>query len=80
MDTENILMVADGRSYGEMGEEVRGLRSTNRQLQNTHRDVKYRKWSSQRTYMHDPWTQMMMWVLPEWWGGEGRKGGKSGQL
>ena len=39
-----------------MGEEVRGL-STNRWLQNSHGDVKYhRKWSSQRTYLYDPWT------------------------
>ena len=30
-----------GGGYGEMGEEVRGLRSTNRQLQNSHVDVKY---------------------------------------
>ena len=29
------------RRCGRMGEEVRGLRSTNRQLQNSHGDVKY---------------------------------------
>ena len=28
--------------YGGMGEEVRGLRSTNRYSQNSHGDVKYR--------------------------------------
>ena len=27
--------------WGRIGEEVRGLRSTNRQLQNSHGDVKY---------------------------------------
>ena len=27
--------------FGRMGKEVRGLRSTNRQLQNSHGDVKY---------------------------------------
>ena len=30
MDTESDLMVPDGRGYGGMGEEVRGLRSTSR--------------------------------------------------
>ena len=39
MDTESFLMVA--RWHGGMGEEVRALRSTNRQLQNSHGDVKY---------------------------------------
>ena len=41
---------------GEIGEEVKVLRSTNRQLQNSHGDVQYRKWSSQRSYTHDPLT------------------------
>ena len=27
--------------------------------------VQYRKWSSQRTYMYDPWTWTMVWELPE---------------
>ena len=30
-----------GEGCGEMGEEVRGLRNTNRELQNSHGDVKY---------------------------------------
>ena len=30
-----------GEYCGEMGEELRGLRSTHRQLQNSHGDVKY---------------------------------------
>ena len=34
-------MVARWEGCGGMGEEVRGLRSTNRQLQNSHGDVKY---------------------------------------
>ena len=29
------------RRCGEMGEKVRGLRNTNRELQNSHGDVKY---------------------------------------
>ena len=42
MDMENILMVARQEGgCGGMGEEVRGLRSTNRQLQNSNGDVKY---------------------------------------
>ena len=55
----------------EMGLEalmkkVKGL-STNWQLQNSHGDMKgmYRKQSSQRTYMHDPWTRTTVWGLPE---------------
>ena len=41
MNTESVLMFArgDGGLWGT-GEEVRGLRSTNRQLQNSHGDVK----------------------------------------
>ena len=31
-----------GRGCGGMGEEVGGLRSTNRQIQNSHGDLKYR--------------------------------------
>ena len=42
MDMESILMLARlGAWGGKMGEEVRALRSTNRQLQNSHGDVKY---------------------------------------
>ena len=46
-----------GRSGG-MGEKMQGLGSTNWQLQERHSYVKskYRKWSCQRTYMHDPWS------------------------
>ena len=42
-----------------MGEEVRGLRSTNRWLQNSHGDVKYSTGDGggkELTYTHDPWT------------------------
>ena len=39
-DTENILMVARLRGWG-MGGKEEGLRSTNWQLQNSHRDGKY---------------------------------------
>ena len=41
MDTESVLMVPGGRGCEEMGEEVRGLRSMNGWLQNSHGDVKY---------------------------------------
>ena len=40
--------------------DMQGLRSTNCQVQNRcgggHVE-QYRKWGSQRTYMHDPWTR-----------------------
>ena len=39
MDSDSVFMVA--RWEGSMGEWVRGLGSTNRQLQNSHGDVKY---------------------------------------
>ena len=66
----------DGR-----GEEVRGLRSTNRLLQSSCGDVKYSVGngaSKELTYTHDPWTWTMVWGLPEgvgFWveGGKGRK-------
>ena len=42
MDMERVLMVARWeRGFVGMGEEVKGLRSTNRQLQNSHGDIKY---------------------------------------
>ena len=40
MDTESVLMVARWEQGEGVGEEVRGLRSTNRQLQSSHGDVK----------------------------------------
>ena len=41
----------DGRGSGGMGEEVRGLRRTNKQLQKVWGGkIEYRKWRSQRTY------------------------------
>ena len=33
--------------------------------------LQYRKWSSQRTHTHDPWTQTMVGELPEGVGGAG---------
>ena len=60
-----------GEGFGGMGEEISGLRSTNTYLQNSHRDVQYRKWSSQKTYLCDPWTLTMVWGLPEGVGGAG---------
>ena len=42
MDMASVMMVTRWeRGCGGMGEEVRGLRSANRWLQNSHRDVKY---------------------------------------
>ena len=65
---------------GGMGEEVRGLRSTNRRLQNSHGGVKYRvgngvaKEFIPRIHGHESWCgdclrDWVCWV-------EGRKGGK----
>ena len=47
IDTKNKLMIANGRrspmaeGLGERVKKVKELRSTNWQLQNSHRDVKY---------------------------------------
>ena len=41
MDMENILMVARWDGYWGMHEEVRGLRSTNRQLHNYYGHIVY---------------------------------------
>lgn len=41
INTENRLIVAGGQGGG-LGERVKGLRSTDWQLQNSHRDIKYR--------------------------------------
>ena len=45
-----------GGDFGGMGEEVRVLSSPNRQLQNSHGDVKYilGNGEAKRTYTHDP--------------------------
>ena len=55
MDTERVLMVARWEGVGgRMGEEARGL-STNRKLQNSHRDVKYSIGSgAAKEPTHDP--------------------------
>ena len=54
MDTESVLMVARWEQGEGVGEEVRGLRSTNRQLQNSHRDVKDSIGSGvAKVHMHD---------------------------
>ena len=43
--------------YGGMGEEVRRIRSTNRQLQNSNGDVKYRIGNRvAKESTHDSWT------------------------
>ena len=50
-------MVARWAGCGRMGEEMRGLRSTNRQLQNSHGDLKYSIGNGvAKEPMHDPWT------------------------
>ena len=57
MDTESVLMVARWEGCGRMGEEMRGLRSTNRQLQNSHGDLKYSIGNGvAKEPMNDPWT------------------------
>ena len=41
MDMESIVRLPDGREVWGLGEEMRGVRSTNRQIQNSHGDGKY---------------------------------------
>ena len=64
-----------------MGEKMKGLRSTNWQLQNRHGVVKnkYRKWNCQRIYMHDPMALNKGQGITEGWSilGEGRQRGKN---
>ena len=46
-----------GRGYGRKGKEVREVRSTNRQLQNSHGDVKYSIGNEVgKESMHNLWT------------------------
>ena len=48
-----------GRGTGRIGEKVQGLRSTNRQLQNSLGDVKYgirNGAAKELIHTHDPWT------------------------
>ena len=76
MEKECVMMVAKWEGMGRMGEEVRGLRSTNRQLQNSHWDVKYSIGNGEAkelTYISCGHEQQWR-ALPE---GEG-KGGKTG--
>ena len=73
-----------GRS-GEVGQEVRGLRSTNRYLPNSHVDVKYSIGNgvaeelTTMTRAHEQWCRH---CLREWGvlGGEGEREEKSEQL
>ena len=69
----------EGRECGRIGEEVRGLKSTNRQLQNSHVDGKYSirngvaKELIHMTCGHDQWCRDCLrdW---EWLGGGGKEG------
>ena len=64
---------------GGMGEEVRGLGSTNRWLQNSHGAVKYsvgKGVAKERIFMHDPCTRTMVQGWPEGVGGAGWRGKK----
>ena len=64
-----------------MGDEVRGLRSTNKQLQNSHGDIKYSIGNGvAKEPIHDPWTWTMVWGLPEGVGDAGWKGTKGEKL
>ena len=73
-----------GGARGRMGEEVRGLRSTNRWLQNSHGDVKYSIGKGVAKELI-----CMTCVLEQWWGDclrewglldGGGKGEKLGEL
>ena len=72
-------MVARQERCGGMGEEVRGLRNTNRQLQNSHGDVQYsigNEVAEEFLYMthgHEQWCGN---CLREWGGvgGGGQRG------
>ena len=57
---------------------MRGLRSTNRWLQNNHGDVKYSVGNGvAKETTHDLWTRAMVWGLPEGLGRAGcREGGR----
>ena len=55
-----------GGEFGEMSEEVRGLRSTNRLLQNSHGYVKFSIGNGvAKEPTHDLWTWIMVWGLRE---------------
>ena len=41
IDTENIWQLSDGRGFGGWVKKVKGLRSTDRLLQNSYGDLKY---------------------------------------
>ena len=81
MDTESILIVArwEGGVEG-MGEEVRGIRSTNRQLQTSQGEVKYSTGNGvakeliRMTHGHE---QQWWYFLREW--GVLVRGGANGQ-
>ena len=60
---------------GRMDEEVRAVRSTKRESQNSHREVKYsRGHGAAQELTHDPWTWTMAGGLPEGVGVLGREG------
>ena len=74
-----------GGVCGKMGEEVRGLRSTNKQLQNSHENVKYsirKRVAKELTRMTHGHQQGWGYCLRNGGGslGGGEKGGKLGQL
>ena len=58
MDTESVLMVSRWEgNMRKMGREVRGLISTNGQLQSSHGNVKYSTGNGvTKECTHDPWT------------------------
>ena len=84
MDMKNVLMVARWEGGGAMGEKVRGLRNTNRELQNSHGDVKYNvgngvaKELIHVTHGPEQWCGDCLRVWGCWV--EGGKGTKLGQL
>ena len=68
-----------GRGCERMGEEVRGLRSTNRQLHNSHEDVKYSIGNGianeliRMTHGHEQWWQDCLRDWGAGWRGQRRE-------
>ena len=72
MVTECFDSCQMGRGCVGMDEEMRGLRSTNRQLQNSHGDVNYNigngvaKELIHMTHGHEQWDCLREWVVLGW--------------
>ena len=73
-------MVARGVGVGGMGEKGEGIKKYKLVVtkQSWSCKIQHREKSSQRTYIHDPWTWRTVWGLPEGVGGGDRGGAKNG--